>query len=80
MKTYGEWTLDGGEWSASHPGPPGTHCTVGWVGLRASIGAMEKRRSFPLPGMEPRPISRKLVAMLIEISRQRTYLQDRLTV
>jgi len=27
--------LEGGKWSASRPGralPPGTHCTVGWVG------------------------------------------------
>jgi hypothetical protein len=37
-------TLDGGEWSASRPGRAllwgkdrGTHCTVGWVGPRASL-------------------------------------------
>jgi hypothetical protein len=38
-------TLDGGEWSASRPGraftpgesTPGTHCTGGWVGLRAGL-------------------------------------------
>jgi hypothetical protein len=37
--------LDGGEWSASRPGraftpgerTPGTHCTGGWVGLRAGL-------------------------------------------
>jgi hypothetical protein len=37
--------LDGGEWSASRPGralppgkgPPGTHCTGGWVGPRAGL-------------------------------------------
>jgi hypothetical protein len=37
--------LDGGEWSASHPGraltpgerTPGTHCTGGWVGPRAGL-------------------------------------------
>jgi hypothetical protein len=37
--------LDGGEWSASRPGralpprkdPHGTHCTGGWVGLRAGL-------------------------------------------
>jgi hypothetical protein len=36
--------LDGGAWSASRPGralpverTPGTHCTGGWVGLRAGL-------------------------------------------
>jgi hypothetical protein len=36
--------LDGGEWSASHPGlalpwgrTPGTHCTGGWEGPRAGL-------------------------------------------
>jgi hypothetical protein len=37
--------LDGGEWSASHPGralplgkgPPNTHCTGGWVGPSAGL-------------------------------------------
>jgi hypothetical protein len=37
--------LDGGEWSASHPGraftpwerTPSTHCTGGWVGTRAGL-------------------------------------------
>jgi hypothetical protein len=31
--------LDGGEWSASLPREtiPGTHCTGGWVGLRAGL-------------------------------------------
>jgi hypothetical protein len=37
--------LEGGEWSASRPGPrftpgeraPGTHCTGGWVGPRAGM-------------------------------------------
>jgi hypothetical protein len=65
MKAPGFWTsaLDGGEWSASRPGhaldpekgPPGTHCTGGWVGPRAGLDT-EARGKFlsPLPGIEPR--------------------------
>jgi hypothetical protein len=44
--------LDGGEWSASRPyrfNPgervPGTHCIGGWVGFRAGLGDVEKRKS-----------------------------------
>jgi hypothetical protein len=48
--------LDGGEWSASRPRPrftpgertPGTHCTGGWVGLRAGLDT-EARGKNPLP-------------------------------
>jgi hypothetical protein len=43
--------LDGGEWSASRPGrftprerAPGTHWIVGWVGLRAVLDAVVKRK------------------------------------
>jgi hypothetical protein len=43
--TFLTLALDGGEWSASCPGcalvpgkgSPGTHCTGGWVGTRASL-------------------------------------------
>jgi hypothetical protein len=43
--------LDGGEWSTSLPGralasgkgPPGTHCTGGWVGLRAVLQRLEEK-------------------------------------
>jgi hypothetical protein len=44
--------LDGGEWSASRPGritprerAPGTHWIRGWVGLRAVLDAVVKRRT-----------------------------------
>jgi hypothetical protein len=60
--------LDGGEWSASRPdralppgkGPPSTHCTGGWVGLRAGLDT-EVRGKFlsPLPGIEPRSLRRQ---------------------
>jgi hypothetical protein len=49
--------LDGGEWSASRPGErtPGTHCTGGWVGSRASLDTVAKGKIHsPLPGIEPR--------------------------
>jgi hypothetical protein len=43
--------LDGGEWSASRPGhftprerAPGTHRIGGWVGLRAGLDAVVKRK------------------------------------
>jgi hypothetical protein len=62
MKTWGRGgiappfltlTLDEGKWSASRPGlftpgerAPGTHWTGGWVGLRARLDAVEKRKIF----------------------------------
>jgi len=43
--------LDGGEWSASRPGrftpgvgTSGTHCREGWVGPRAGLDAVAKRK------------------------------------
>jgi hypothetical protein len=51
-KTYGGMdvfltsALVGGEWSASYPGhfTPDTHWTRGWVGSRAEVDKMEKRK------------------------------------
>jgi hypothetical protein len=47
--------LDGGEWSASHPSrftpresAPGTHWIGGWVGPRAILDAVVKRK-IPSP-------------------------------
>jgi hypothetical protein len=49
--------LDTGEWSASRPGrvlapgkgpPPSTHCTGGWVGLRAGLGTEVRGNIFRL--------------------------------
>jgi hypothetical protein len=47
--------LDGGEWSASHPGrftprerAPGIHCIGGWVDLRAVLHVVVKRK-IPIP-------------------------------
>jgi hypothetical protein len=53
--------LDGGEWSASRPGralprekDPGTHCTGGWVGLRAGLDTEVRGKIIlPLPGINP---------------------------
>jgi hypothetical protein len=70
MKMYGgvdvfltSAALVGGEWSASligrfTPGEraPGTHWIGGWVCPRASLGAMEKRKIFTLPGLELLPL------------------------
>jgi hypothetical protein len=55
--------LDGDEWSASRPGcytpgevAPNTHWIGGWVGPRAGLNAVEKRKSC-YAGNEPRPSS-----------------------
>jgi hypothetical protein len=66
----GEWrysstsALDGCEFSVSGPAPlnPGevatsTHWIGGWVFLGAGLEAVEKRKIFPLPGIEPGPSS-----------------------
>jgi hypothetical protein len=54
-----------GEWSASRPGrftpgerAPGTHWIEGWVGPRASLDDVEKRKFLALPGLELRPLGR----------------------
>jgi hypothetical protein len=51
--------LTGGEWSASHPcrfnpgeRAPGTHWIGGWVGHRAGLNNVEKRKFFFLSGLE----------------------------
>jgi hypothetical protein len=53
--------LDGGEWSASRPGrftprerAPGTHWIGGWVGPRAVLDAVVKRK-IPSPNRESNP-------------------------
>jgi hypothetical protein len=47
-----------GEWPASRPRHfilkekgPGTHWIGGWVGLAASLGDVQKRKSLTLPGL-----------------------------
>jgi hypothetical protein len=32
---------------------PGTHCTGGWVGLRAGLDTGQTKNPLPLPGIEP---------------------------
>jgi hypothetical protein len=53
--------LDGNKWSASHPGrftprerAPGTHWIGGWVGPRAVVDAVVKRK-IPSPHRESNP-------------------------
>jgi hypothetical protein len=57
--------LAGGEWSASRPGRitpdervPGTHWLGGWVGPRAGVDDVDKRKFLSLPGLELRPLGR----------------------
>jgi hypothetical protein len=54
--------LDRGEWLSSSPGRfilgerhPSTHCIRGWMGPRAGLDAVERRKEIPsllLPGIE----------------------------
>jgi hypothetical protein len=55
----------GGEWSASRScgftageRTPGTHWLGGWVGPRAGLDDVEKRKFFTLPGLELPPLGR----------------------
>jgi hypothetical protein len=57
--------LVGGEWSASRPGrftpeerAPGTQWIGGWVGPRAGLDDMEKRKFLTLSRLELRPLGR----------------------
>jgi hypothetical protein len=57
--------LNGGKWSASRPGRftsgeiiPGTLWIGGWVGPRAGLDDVEKRKILPLPGLELTPLCR----------------------
>jgi hypothetical protein len=49
--------LVGSEWSASLPGSfaTGTHWIGGWVGPRAGLDDVEKRKFLTLQGLELRP-------------------------
>jgi hypothetical protein len=56
--------LDGGEWSASRPGrfaqgerAPDSNWIGGWMGPRAGLNAVEKRKSSAPQGIKPRPSS-----------------------
>jgi hypothetical protein len=57
--------LVGGECSASRPGrfspgeiAPGTHWIGGWVGPRAGLDDVQKRKFLTLPGLELPPLDR----------------------
>jgi hypothetical protein len=49
---------------------PGAHWMGGWVGTRAGLNAVEKRKIFPLPGLEPQPSSPQSVDIPTELSRR----------
>jgi hypothetical protein len=55
--------LDGGQWSASRPAPfnpkerdPGTQWIEGWVGPRADLDVVVKRK-IPIPCRDSKPRS-----------------------
>jgi hypothetical protein len=52
-----------GDWSDSLPGrltprerAPGAHWKEGWVGLRAGVDDVKKKKFLTLPGLELRPL------------------------
>jgi hypothetical protein len=64
-------TLDRGEWSASLPSHfttgeivPGTHWIGGWVGSKAGLDAVGKKKVLPLPSIEPWPSSPSLYRLI----------------
>jgi hypothetical protein len=65
LHTFLTSALDGGEWSASHPGrftprerAPCAHWIGGWVGSRTVLDAVAKRK-IPSPRRESKPITPK---------------------
>jgi hypothetical protein len=57
--------LVGGDWSASRPSrftpgeiAPGTYWIGGWVGPRAGMDDVQKRKFLTLPGLELQPLGR----------------------
>jgi hypothetical protein len=57
--------LAGGEWAASRPGrfnsggkASGTNWIGDWVGLKAGLDNVEKRKFLTLPKLELRPLGR----------------------
>jgi hypothetical protein len=57
--------LDGGEWSASHPGrftpekrAPDTHLIRGWADPRAGLSDVERNNFLTLPGLDFLPLGR----------------------
>jgi hypothetical protein len=65
IHTFYTPTLVGGERSTSRPGrftsvekAPGTHWIGGWVGPRAGLDDIKKRKLLPLPGLELRSLRR----------------------
>jgi hypothetical protein len=57
---YRSTALAGGEWSGSLSGlfTPGTYWIGGWLGPRASLDAMEKKKFLTLPGLKLTPLGR----------------------
>jgi hypothetical protein len=76
--------LDRDEWSASRPGrltprerAPGTHLIGSWVGPRADLDDVEKRKFLALPGLELRPLCRPACSQLLYRQRYRGSLRCR---
>jgi hypothetical protein len=72
IHTFLTSALVGGERSASRPSHftpgergPGTHWIGGWVGARACLEDIEKRKFLTLPGLELRPLGRPARSQLL---------------
>jgi hypothetical protein len=62
----------------------GTHLIRDWVGPKAGLGVLEKRKKFPpRPGMEPRYLGRSassLVTVSTELSQLLNYIIRNFTI
>jgi hypothetical protein len=65
VRTFLNSVLAGGEWSNSRPcrftpgeRAYGSHCIGGWVGPRAGLDDVEKRKFLPPPGLELQALCR----------------------
>jgi hypothetical protein len=66
MQVFLTSALVGVEWSASRPDritpgerAPGTHWMGDWVGLRAGLDDVERRKFLTVPGLELLPLGRQ---------------------
>jgi hypothetical protein len=58
-RTSWRWVVSFTSWSLyPRRKSPGTHCIGGWVGPRAGLDDVEKRKFFTLPGLELWPLGR----------------------
>jgi hypothetical protein len=78
--------LDGGEWSASHPGhltpretAPDTHWVGDWVGPRASLDMVLKRKT-PSPHQDSNPNCPARGQLLYQLSYPSSHISNNIVI